>query len=363
MHRLFFVVFLVLAVRASSQPCANATLLLPLVTPQIKQGMSLIVFQGSAAPQVPALSEILQLRQDLNFNLLLCFFLETVYLSRVTRLQYACVVAGWSSLIQSLEVSVKAVESVEEVMRLAAPCTSEPSLHPCAAGLNTSAVLVFSEIALLDLMVTRVSEGAVRALPYGLFAVLVPKFTFNVNVGGSRGDAADESEVSEISSAYHNYMQMIFTSLDIQLPKLSWPSTISTSEEHAAWLTQAAVDAWLKVVPFPYLMQAQAVVNSRSSIMFVPNASDAIGANGAHCTLASIHLDRASYYLRNQNYDMFVFGAWHFIDLSSVCLFSALNLRLKHPARNLIEKNFNYIYWKLHQLDRSPLPPMPGCEG
>jgi len=34
------------------QPCADASLLLPFLSHQIKQGMSLIVFQGTAIPQV-----------------------------------------------------------------------------------------------------------------------------------------------------------------------------------------------------------------------------------------------------------------------------------------------------------------------
>ena len=42
---------LVLA-RGDSLPCADATLLLPFVELQLKQSMSLVVFQGTAAPQV-----------------------------------------------------------------------------------------------------------------------------------------------------------------------------------------------------------------------------------------------------------------------------------------------------------------------
>ena len=70
-------------------------------------------------------------------------------------MQYACVVAGWSAQTQALGVDVKSVESVEEVMSLAAPCSSEPSAYPCAAGINTSSVVVFTEITMLDTMVGR----------------------------------------------------------------------------------------------------------------------------------------------------------------------------------------------------------------
>ena len=42
----------VLAFGDDVQLCADATLLLPFVTIQIKQDMNLIVFQGTAVPQV-----------------------------------------------------------------------------------------------------------------------------------------------------------------------------------------------------------------------------------------------------------------------------------------------------------------------
>ena len=41
-----------LALDGDVQPCPDAMLLLPFVTSQIKQGMSLIVFQGTAVPKV-----------------------------------------------------------------------------------------------------------------------------------------------------------------------------------------------------------------------------------------------------------------------------------------------------------------------
>ena len=41
-----------LALDVDVQPCPDAALLLPFVTSQIKQGISLIVFQGTAVPKV-----------------------------------------------------------------------------------------------------------------------------------------------------------------------------------------------------------------------------------------------------------------------------------------------------------------------
>jgi hypothetical protein len=280
----------------------------------------------------------------------------------VTRAQYACVAAGWSAQTQALEVDVKSADSVEELMRLAAPCPSQPHDYPCAAGIDTSSVLVFAEIHLLDSAVAQKSTGAVRALPYGIFAALVSQETFSRKVGGIRGEGADESEVTDESNEYHLRNHDLFTDADLQLQHLTWPAALVSSAQHAAWLTHAAIDAWLNIVPFPYILQAHAVVNARASSSFSPNASDAIGANGRQCTLASIHLDHAQYYLRTKQLEKFLSGAWFCIDLSSVCLFSALNLRLRHPARERIAANFDDIYWKLHQLDRNPLPPMAGCD-
>ncbi len=281
----------------------------------------------------------------------------------LTRSQYACVAAGWSAQTQALEVDVKYVESVEELMRLAAPCSSETHSYPCAAGMNTSSVLVFAENSMLDSMVTQASAGAIRALPFGIFALLVSQDAFLKYTGGIRGDGADESSVNEDASTYHLYNHNLFTNRNLKLEVLPWPSQILTnSAKHASWLVQAAVDAWLNIVPFPFIMQAHAVVNARSSATFQPNASDATGANGRQCILASIHLDRAHHYLKTNDHQKFSYGAWFFIDLSSVCLFSTLNLRLKHPARDRLADNFESIYWKLHQLDRSPLPPMAGCD-
>ncbi len=57
--RRFHSLFLLLAVSGlvlvrgdGPEPCADASALLPFVTKQVKQGMSLVVFQGTAAPQV-----------------------------------------------------------------------------------------------------------------------------------------------------------------------------------------------------------------------------------------------------------------------------------------------------------------------
>ena len=115
-------------------------------------------------------------------------------------------------------------------------------------------------------------------------------------------------------------------------------------------------------MPFSYILDAHAVVDARTSSSFASNASHATGANGRQCTLADMHIDRALYYLETKNYAEFLTGAWFCIDLSSVCLFSALNLQLQHPARDRIEANFQNIYWKLHLFDRVPLPPMAGCD-
>ena len=42
----------ILALADDAQTCAEATRLLPFVTQQLTRGFSLIVFQGTAAPQV-----------------------------------------------------------------------------------------------------------------------------------------------------------------------------------------------------------------------------------------------------------------------------------------------------------------------
>jgi hypothetical protein len=120
----------------------------------------------------------------------------------------------------------------------------------------------------------------VRALPYGLFAALVTQDAFARNVGGSRGDGADDSGATDDSLAYHQLNQHVFTHPDLQLEALTWPTVVASSAQYAAWLAQAAVDAWLDIVPFPYIVHAHAVVNARSSASFSPNASDATSANG-----------------------------------------------------------------------------------
>ena len=71
-------------------------------------------------------------------------------------------------------------------------------------------------------------------------------------------------------------------------------------------------------------------------------SSDATGANGRQCILASIHIDRARYFLKIKDYDRFANYAWTCIDLSAICLFSALNLKLKTPLRDPIEQNFRH---------------------
>jgi hypothetical protein len=111
-----------------------------------------------------------------------------------------------------------------------------------------------------------------------------------------------------------------------------------------------------------YILDAHAVVDARTSSSFSSNSSDAIGANGRQCILASMHIDRARYFLRINDHDKFAAFAWTGIDLSSVCLFSALNLKLKTPFRDRIEQNFRHIFWNLHLFDRAPLPVMDGCK-
>jgi hypothetical protein len=280
----------------------------------------------------------------------------------LTSEQYACAAAGLSAELQALEVDVKSVETVEEVMRMAAPCPPTLSSYPCAAGINTSLVVVFTENTMLDSMVARASAGKIRALPYGLFSVLRIATDFSISVGGIRGEDADDSGKSDHSFAYHNYNRVLFTNPALKLEIFPWPGVVSSNSLHATWIVNAAVDAWLNVVPFPYLHLAHDVVNARTSASFSPDPNNAAGANGRQCTLASIHLDRARYYLKTKQHNEFVEGGWFCIDLSSVCLFSALNLKLQHPARDRIEQNFNNIFWKLHQLDHTPLPPLKGCD-
>ncbi len=241
-------------------------------------------------------------------------------------------------------------------MRLAAPCSSEPSAYPCAAGINISSVAVFTEIAMLDTMVTRASAGAIRALPYGLFALLVTQDSFTRSTVFN-----DDPNVSD-SATYHRYVERVFTDPSIALPVLSWPGALSSSEQHASWLVNAAVDAWMNVTSWHFLSSAHSVVTARTSNSFVPNASSPVGANSRQCSLASLQLDRAHNYLRTNDVPMFLAGAWHFIDLASSCMFSVRYLQLLHPAHSRIEDNFVDIYWKLMQLDRVPLPEMDGCE-
>ena len=290
--------------------------------------------------------------------------------------------ASWAAQTQALEIDVKVAESVEEVMRLAAPCVSETeaSAYPCAAGINTSTAFVFSENGMLDNMVRQVSAEAIRALPFGIFAFLATKEDFFKYVGGIRGEGADTSGVSDNSTSYHMHNRNLFTeptlqvalpifrcsflfcNLLLQVAHMIWPFIVTDSLQHSSWLLQAAVDAWLNIVPFPYILDAHAVVDARQSISFSPNASDASFANGRQCTLASIHIDRSLHLIKTKDYVGFASGAWFGVDLSSVCLFSALNLRLKHPSRDHIEASLPNIYWNLHKFDRTPLAPMAGCD-
>jgi len=273
------------------------------------------------------------------------------------------VAAGWSAQTRSLEVDVKSADSVEELMRLAAPCPSpvHALAHPCAAGINTSSVLVFSENAMLDAMVAQASAGAVRALPYGIFATLVSRDTFFRNVGGVTGEGADDSSLSHDSAAYHLYNQHVFTDPDLQLQPLTWPSDITTSEQYATWLVHAAIDAWLSVVPFPHLAQAQAVVSSRSSHRFSPDASNALDRSGRMCTLAALLLDHAQH-VKSKDDARYAELAWHFVDHAAVCLFAVRTFNFHHTSHGRIRANFQQTFWSALQLDRTPLPEPAGCD-
>ncbi len=88
-------------------------------------------------------------------------------------------------------------------MRLAAPCPPDSSAFPCGVGINTSSVYVLSENAMLDSVVAKASAGAIRALPYGIFASLVTQDEFFKLVGGARGEDADNSSVSATYSLYY----------------------------------------------------------------------------------------------------------------------------------------------------------------
>jgi hypothetical protein len=240
-------------------------------------------------------------------------------------------------------------------MRLAAPCVSDdPAITAfvCATATNTSSVFVFSEISMLDSMVAQASAGAIRALPRGLFASLVSRDMF---IRKTAGDGDD-------TTAYHSSIAALFTDPAIQLPSLPWPSILSNEAHHAAWLLNAAVDAWLSIVPFPYLSQAHDVIAVRSSESFAPNASDAMGYNGRKCTLAALYLDRSQHFMKINDVDQFVAAAWLFVDFSAVCLFSVRSFGLMHPSHARIKANFVDTFWKVIQLDRSPLPDMPGCD-
>jgi hypothetical protein len=259
-------------------------------------------------------------------------------------------------------VDVKSADSVEELMRLAAPCPSPAHAlaHPCAAGINTSSVLVFAENAMLDAMVAQASAGTVRALPYGIFAALVSWDTFTRNAGGITGEGADDSGFSDDSAAYHLYNQQMFTDPDHQLERLTWPSVLTTSEQHATWLVHAAVDAWLSVLPFPHFAQALAVVSSRSSDRFSPDVSNALDHSGRMCTLAALLLDHAQH-VKSKDDLSYVEQAWRFVDHAAVCLFAVSTFHIRHPSHDRIRANFQQTLWNALQLDRFSLPEPAGC--
>ena len=259
-------------------------------------------------------------------------------------------------------MDVKHADSVAELMRLAAPCPPQQHAYPCAAGINASSVLVFAESAMLDSEVAQASAGAVRALPLGLFAALVSSDAFARSVGGSRGEGADESGATDHSAAYHLHNQNLFTDPDLWLETLLWPTALASSAQHASWLAQAAVDAWLSVVPFPYILHAHAVVNACSSASFYASVSNAMNRNGRFCTLAALYLDQTLHYSKMNNILHYADAAWHFVDFASVCLFSVRTFNFHHPSRDRIRSHFEPTFWKVVQLDRSPLPEMPGCE-
>jgi hypothetical protein len=273
----------------------------------------------------------------------------------VTLSQYACVVAGWSAQTQALGIDVKFAESIDEVMRLAAPCVSNDpttTAYTCAAGLDTSSTFVFTEISMLDSMVAQASAGAIRALPYGLFASLLLQDVF-VKKTASENDA---------SHAYHTFIQESFTHPSVQLPPLYWPSTISDQAQHATWIAHAAIDAWLKIVPFQYISQVHSVVNSFSSSSFAPSVSNAIGRNGRTCNIAALYLDQSQHYIETKNDAQFVTAAWLFVDHAAICLFSVRTFGVVHSSHDRIRAHYKEMFWKVTQLDRSPLPEMPGCD-
>jgi hypothetical protein len=257
--------------------------------------------------------------------------------------------------MQALGIDVKFAESIDEVMRLAAPCVSDdPTItaYTCAAGLNTSSIFVFTEISMLDSMVDQASVGAIRALPHGLFASLLLRDVFFDTIASE----------SDASNAYHSFVHESFTLPSIQLPPLLWPSTISDQAQHATWIAYAAIDAWLKIVPFPYISQVHSVVNSFSASSFAPSVSNAIGRNGRICNIAALYLDKSQHLIETKNDAQFVTAAWLFVDHAAICLFSVRTFGFAHSFHDRIRANYKEMLWKVTQLDRSPLPEPPGCE-
>ncbi len=257
---------------------------------------------------------------------------------------------------------MKSADSVEELMRLAAPCPSQPHAYPCAAGIDTSSVFVFAENSMLDSAVATASMGAVRALPYGLFAVLVLQDVFFLSVGGIKGDGADQNSATADSSAYHLHNRNLFTDPDLKLETLTWPTVIVSSAQHAAWLVQAAVDAWLNIVPFPYISHALAVINLQQSSSVASSLSNAMDRNGRFCTLAALYLDQSLYYSPIEDRSRFVEAAWFFVDVAAMCLFSTRTFGFSHPSRDRVQSHFQQMLWNVMQHDHTPLPEFPGCE-
>ncbi len=257
--------------------------------------------------------------------------------------------------MQTLGIDVKIAESVDEVMRLAAPCSSDEQTMTavtCAAGFNTTSVFVFTEISMLDLMVARATAGAVRALPYGLFAKLMPQDEFFKRT-------ASENDVAH---TYHTSVAQLFALPSIKLQPLVWPGVLSSEAEHATWIAYAAIDAWLNIVPFPYVSQVLSVIDLFSSSSFAPSESNAVGRNGRTCNIAALYLDQSRHYIKTKADTQFVDSAWRFVDFAAVCLFSVRTFSFSHPSHERIRANYEEMVWKVVQVDRSPLPALHGCD-
>jgi hypothetical protein len=222
-------------------------------------------------------------------------------------------------------------------------------------------VFVFSENSMVDALVAQASEGALRALPYGIFTELVSQETFSKKVGGIPNDGSDISGVSSDSFAYHSLNHNLFAASDIQIENLSPGSIISNEQQHASWLVQAAIDSWLNVVPFTHRSHAHAVVQARSTSKFASNVSNAAHHHGRVCNLAAFALDLSQYLIKIKDQPRFVHAAWEFVDLAAICLFSVRTFSFSHPLHDRVRSLFHDMLWKVMQLDRSPLHEMPAC--